>query len=175
MNMKRLSIMCIISLSVAVTGFAQGRGQGRGPAGGPPSINSGRSADHTQVDHGQGRRSEENRGPKTASETDHARRNDVSTRLSKNPQMASKLQALLPAGTNVETAAAGFKNFGQFVAAVHVSKNLGIPFDQLKTEMVTNDKSLGGAIHQLKPDLDDSAVKTETKRAETEAKTDTKK
>jgi hypothetical protein len=48
-------------------------------------------------------------------------------------------------------ASAGFRNLGQFVAAVNVSSNLGIPFDQLKTKMVTDGKSLGQAIQLLKP------------------------
>jgi hypothetical protein len=38
------------------------------------------------------------------------------------------------------------------VAAVHVSHNLGIPFDQLKAKMIGPPKeSLGKAIHALKP------------------------
>lgn len=53
--------------------------------------------------------------------------------------------------------AAGFKNQGQFVAAVHVSENLGINFTELKTLMVDKDMSLGQAIHQLKPTVDADA------------------
>ena len=39
----------------------------------------------------------------------------------------------------VETAngASGFKSQGQFIAALHVSHNLNIPFDQLKTDRMT--------------------------------------
>jgi hypothetical protein len=53
--------------------------------------------------------------------------------LDHNAQLANKLEGLLGlSGPNALIAlkadAAGFKNFGQFVAAVHVSKNLGIPF-----------------------------------------------
>ena len=59
----------------------------------------------------------------------------VSQRLTDNTKLASKLQSLLPAGTDLQQAAQGFKNLGQFVAAVHVSHNLGIPFDQLKARM----------------------------------------
>src|SRR4051794_12264930 len=78
--------------------------------------------------------------------------------LATHPQLAQRLQGLLPAGMTVDQAAAGFKNLGQFVAAVHVSKNLGIPFDQLKTQMSgPNAKSLGAAIHTLNPDADASA------------------
>jgi hypothetical protein len=76
---------------------------------------------------------------------------------------------MLPAGMTVTDAAQGFKNWGQFVAAVHVSNNLGLPFDQLKSLMtgspipvsgtpsamvapvpVTGPMSLGQAIQTLK-------------------------
>lgn len=94
----------------------------------------------------------------------------VSDKLSNNTQLAGKLQGLLPQGTNLQTAAQGFKNLGQFVAAVHVSHNLGIPFDQLKSQMVGPPKeSLGKAIHALKPDANS---KTETRTARKQAKQD---
>jgi hypothetical protein len=75
----------------------------------------------------------------------------VQQKLQKNTNLASKLTSRLPAGTDLMTAAAGFRNLGQFVAAVNVSNNLGIPFAQLKTKMVTENKSLGQAIQVLKP------------------------
>jgi hypothetical protein len=94
----------------------------------------------------------------------------VSTRLSSNTKLAGKLQSLLPPGTDLQTAASGFKNLGQFVAAVHVSHNLGIPFDQLKAKMQgPPTESLGKAIHQLKPDAN---AKAESKTAESEAHQD---
>lgn len=94
----------------------------------------------------------------------------VSTRLSSNTKLSGKLQGLLPPGTDLQTAASGFKNLGQFVAAVHVSHNLGIPFDQLKAKMQgPPTESLGKAIHQLKPDAN---AKAETKTAKAEAHQD---
>jgi hypothetical protein len=48
------------------------------------------------------------------------------------------------------TASKGFKNLGQFVAAVNVSNNLGISFTELKTRMVTDGMSLGQAIQDVK-------------------------
>lgn len=91
----------------------------------------------------------------------------ISDKLSNNTQLAGKLQSLLPPGTNLQTSAQGFKNLGQFVAAVHVSHNLGIPFDQLKSQMIGPPKeSLGKAIHALKPDAKSSSeVKTAKKQA----------
>jgi hypothetical protein len=59
-------------------------------------------------------------------------------KLAKNAKMAAKLGAKLTAlgytGTVFE-AAYGFKNFGQFNAAVNNAQNLGLSFDQLKTLM----------------------------------------
>jgi hypothetical protein len=94
----------------------------------------------------------------------------ISEKLTDNTKLAGKLQGLLPPGTNLQTAAQGFKNLGQFVAAVHVSHNLDIPFDQLKAKMIGPPKeSLGKAIDQLKPAANS---KTETRKANDQAKQD---
>jgi hypothetical protein len=74
--------------------------------------------------------------------------------------------ALLPKGMTIDQAARGFKNQGQFIAALHVSRNLGIPFADLKKDMVTNDRSLGQAIQHLRPGANST---TESERGETEA------
>jgi hypothetical protein len=75
----------------------------------------------------------------------------VQQKLAKNTNLASKLQSRLPAGTNLMEAADGFRNLGQFVAAVNVSNNLQIPFENLKTDMVTKKMSLGQSIQDLRP------------------------
>jgi hypothetical protein len=131
-----------------------------GHGGGMGSSASMHGSDHSSSTHG--------------SSGDHSgqssTQSSVSTRLSSNTKLASKLQSLLPPGTDLQTAASGFKNLGQFVAAVHVSHNLGIPFDQLKAKMQgPPTESLGKAIHELKPDAD---AKAQTKTAESEAHND---
>ena len=89
--------------------------------------------------------------------------------LAAQPKLAAKLQALIP-GTPVDIAAQGFRNFGQFVAAVHVSNNLGIPFADLKTRMTgPNPQSLGQAIHALRPSVNADA---EANFAEQQARRD---
>jgi hypothetical protein len=105
--------------------------------------------------------------------------------LTQNTQLSSKLGSLLPAGTDLQTAAGGFRNLGQFVAAVHVSHNLGIPFDQLKcTELATADacpgmtvpskgSHLGQAIQTLKPTMSSTDSKAAAKQAEKEASAET--
>jgi len=98
---------------------------------------------------------------------------DSASQLTHNPALASKLQALVPAGTNLQTAASGFKNLGHFVAAVHVAHNFNIPFDQLKAKMTgTNAESLGHAIHDLEPNLNHQTVKSDVKTSERQAKQD---
>jgi hypothetical protein len=93
----------------------------------------------------------------------------VQQKLQKNTKLASKLQSRLPEGTDVMKAAKGFRNLGQFVAAVNVSNNLGIPFNKLKAAMVDDGLSLGQAIQKLKGDAD---ADTEAKHAEQEAETE---
>ena len=56
------------------------------------------------------------------------------------------------------------------MAALHVSHNLNIPFDQLKGKMTGKPPiSLGKAIHELDPNVD---AKAETKKAQHQAKKD---
>ena len=97
----------------------------------------------------------------------------ISEKLTDNTKLASKLENLLGPNTTLamlQADAQGFKNLGQFVAAVHVSHNLGIPFDQLKAKMIgPPSESLGKAIDQLKPA---ASSKAEIKKANDQAKQD---
>jgi formiminotetrahydrofolate cyclodeaminase len=80
--------------------------------------------------------------------------------LAQNKKLSDKLTALLrqqnPPVTDLQAASQGFTALAQFVAAVHISHNLGIPFDQLKTQAQTN-RSYSKAIHVLRPDADAKA------------------
>jgi len=67
----------------------------------------------------------------------------------------------------------GFKNQGQFIAALHVSQNLGIPFKDLRRQMVRNNLSLGQAIQKVKGTTDTTAVTTAGKQADDDVKTTT--
>jgi len=101
--------------------------------------------------------------------------NPIALKLQGTP-LGHRLATLLPAGMSLDTASSGFRNQGQFVAALHVSHNLGIPFSQLKTAMLgtttTAPLSLGRAIHKLRPSANASA---EAQRAETEASAELKR
>ena len=90
----------------------------------------------------------------------------VQQKLQKNTNLADKLSTRLPKNTDLMAAAEGFKNLGQFVAAVNVSNNLGLDFTELKTRMVDDGMSLGQAIQDGKKTVD---VETEVRKAETEA------
>ncbi|HXT86412.1 MAG TPA: hypothetical protein VN745_05250 [Verrucomicrobiae bacterium] len=115
--------------------------------------------------------------------------------LTQNTQLASKLQSLVPQGTDLQAAAASFKNLGQFVAAVHVSHNLKIPFACLASDMTgtaaanfapsgttvtcpdgTGAKrmTLGGSIKALDPSVDNTEAKQDAKTAMNQAKNDMK-
>ncbi len=131
-------------------GFGHGMG-GPNSGGGPKTPGKDRDMDSSM------------RGAKTPSEL-----------LMHNTRLASKLLTLLkeqsPPITDLQGAASGFKNLGQFVAAVHVSHNLGIPFQQLKGKLVgATAESLGKAIRDIKPEVN---VKAETKKAHKQANDD---
>lgn len=98
----------------------------------------------------------------------------VANHLDSNPDLASRLQRLLPPGTSLQSAASGFQSDAQFVAALHVSRNLRIPFSELKASMSRRRgaDSLGRAIHDLRPDFRPKAVQHHVKVAERQAQTD---
>jgi hypothetical protein len=178
-TMKKLicSAVLIGSISIANMAFAQGRGAGAGPAAGPAAGGQrGPGAPPASGTTGGQARGGRGDAPRGAAGTGAGRGapNRVGTELSNHPALSAKLQTLLPSGTNVNDASAGFKNLGQFVAAVHVSKDLNIPFDQLKTKMLTDKESLGDAVHALKPDVTKDAAIAAVKKAEAQAKEDTK-
>jgi len=62
----------------------------------------------------------------------------VAEKLAKNSALRTKVETRLTAAGytgSVYQAAYGFKNQGQFIAATNVSRNLGVPFEQLKLQM----------------------------------------
>lgn len=78
-------------------------------------------------------------------------------------------------GGNLQTACQGFRNLGSCVAALHVSKNLGLSFDQLHSLMSgPNRESLGKAIQGLGgPNVTSKGqAKSAAKKANKQAKHD---
>jgi hypothetical protein len=170
---------------------ASASAQGKGPGGGAgPSINQGHAGagghDHDHDSSKTGIKTGTN--PKGDRDDDsHANwQTRFNNRMQNDPAFAKKIDALL-GGMDPKTAEMGFENRGQFIAALHVSKNLGIPFDQLKAKVTgitvgangqtTQGKpeSLGKAIHDLKPTLTSDQVKDAVKKADKQASEDTEK
>ncbi len=114
--------------------------------------------------------------------------NPVAQKLSTKSNLVQKANRVLPANTDLNLATAGFKNFGQFVAAVNVSQNLKIPFADLKLAMTgiplsgtsttgtggsttpATTLSLGQAIQKLKPEVN---ATVEAEHAQTQAAIET--
>ena len=104
-------------------------------------------------------------------------------------KLTAKFQAqgLLPANTDLKSACNTFKNLDGCVAALHVSHNLGLDFNCLKSDLTgvqtsadmsgckgtagTKAMSLGSAIRALKPEAN---AKAEAKNAEKQAHDDLK-
>ena len=97
----------------------------------------------------------------------------VANAFDRNPYLSSRVKPLLPSRTTMMDAATGFKNQRQFIAAVHLSKNLGIPFDQIKTRITgQHHMSLNDSLRDLRPEMTKSLVKEEVNKAEKQAKED---
>jgi hypothetical protein len=158
-----VAVLYLVQLkTIAQHGHGGGGGMGHAGANGQSEMNTQQSNPSN--------RSTNSGSQKSADQS--ASQKNVRDNLAQNTQLSTKMQGLLPSGTNLQQASAGFKNMGQFVSAVHVSHNLNIPFDQLKTKMTGDHSlSLGKAIHELKPDVD---AKAEAKKAEHQASQDLK-
>ena len=173
-----LTVSVLVFLSGAsATAAAQGRGGGASVGQG-----HGQGVGHDQVKTGSNPTG--NHGSHTDWQT------KISERFQNDSTFATKIKNLLGPNTTdaqLQAAMMGFKNGGQFTAAMHVSKNLGIPFDELKAKMTglstnqagqtvkTAPMSLGKAIQQLKPTLTPDQAKDAAKTAEKQASEDNDK
>jgi hypothetical protein len=116
--------------------------------------------------------------------------NPIAQKISSNHGLLPKVTGLLPKDMSLDQASLGYKNQGQFIAALHVSRNLNIPYADLKTAMTgitpivgpvpttstgtstTSSAprlSLGQAINKLKPTADST---TEATTGERQARVD---
>ena len=167
--MKKL-ITFLFSLSVVVYwSSASTYAQSKGGSSQGPSVNQGHSQGGT-------------RGQVNGHETKADWETKFNERIQNDAAFRSRIQSLLPPGTDLKLAESGFKNHGQFIAALHVSKNLDIPFDQLKAKMTgvsvnaagqtttSTPMSLGKAIHELRPNLTESQASQQAQRATRQAK-----
>lgn len=186
MKIKFALVMAALACFMALPVFAQhggssghGSGSGHGSSSGHGGSFGHESSSHGDAHSSHGEAESHDHGGKHGDDANehsgnhdssHSGHKSVSALLAQNTKLASKLQSLLPPGTDLQAASQGFKNLGQFVAAVHVSNNLGIPFDQLKAKITgPGAESLGKAIHELKPDAN---AKAALKQAEKQAHAD---
>lgn len=132
------------SLVAAPVVFA---GQGRGHA----ALPHGQAALHGKAGQPHGKAGETH-GTAGAEHGKSQSGADIASKISRNPQQKARLDAMLPSGMTLEQAASGFRNQGQFIAALEASRNQNIPFADLKAQMTGDHPlSLGQAIQKLKP------------------------
>ena len=167
--MKRnlLTLGAAFLLLTPATVLAQHGRPSSPPAGAPasPGASQGKPATPDRPATPATEKGKSNAG-KNAAVTEHGKTN--AELLTQNTKLASKIQTLT--GQDAKLACEGFKNLGQCVAAAHVSQNLGITWDTLKTKMTTGGaKSLGDAIKEINPEVN---AKAEAKKAEKQAKAD---
>ena len=171
--MKKLNALAL-ALAVGlclVPVFAQ-HGHAGGAGGGAMGMGS---------SHANGAASDHGTGSSTGS-TSAVHGKAMSDLLSENSKLSDKISSLT--GESAQQACSGFKNLGQCVAAAHVSKNLGISFACLKSDMTgtapatgttcpagtgSKSMSLGKSITTLSPKADSKAG---AKQAQSQANQD---
>jgi hypothetical protein len=142
-----------VRLVVAATAFSliaspivfAGQGRGHAPVSHGLAGQHGQAGQHGKAGEPHGKAGAEH-GTKTQSSA------DIAANISRNPKLQARLEAMLPSGMTLEQAASGFRNQGQFIAALEASKKQNIPFADLKAQMTGNPPlSLGQPIQKLKP------------------------
>jgi hypothetical protein len=170
-------------LIFAVAMFSVSLGAGRAAAQGPQGAGAGAAAASSSGGpHSLNPIKWVKKDPKPASDQLEAKA-DQDKKLTANLQA----QGVLPADSDAKSACENFRVLDECVAALHASKNIGLDFNCLKSNLTgvqtsadmstckgpAGDKaiSLVKAIHVMKPDAD---AKGEAKTAEKQAKDDLK-
>jgi hypothetical protein len=173
---KLVMVVALAMLSVSL-------GASRGSAQGPQGAGAGSaSASSSGGGHSLNPIKWVKKEPKSASD-------QLDSKDEQDKKLTANLQAqgVLPAKTNAKSACENFKALDECVAALHASKNEGLDFNCLKSNLTgvqtsadmsackgpAGDKSisLSKAIHAMKPDAD---AKGAAKTAEKQAKDDLK-
>jgi hypothetical protein len=170
-------------LAVAVAMISMSFGAGRATAQGPQGAGAGSaSSSSSSGPHSLNPIKWVKKDPKSATDQLDAK-DDQDKKLTASLQA----QGVLSANTDAKSACENFKGLDECVAALHVSKNIGLDFNCLKSNLTgvqtsadmssckgsAGDKAmtLSKAIHAMKPDAD---AKGEAKNAEKQAKDDLK-
>jgi hypothetical protein len=160
-----LMLVGALCFTAASVDAAQGRGRGStGTAGethaqGPATQGRGPKADRSR-----GPDAERPDRPEHPGKGPHANEDaTIAANIARNPELESRVKGMLPSGMTMEEAAKGFRNQGQFIAALNASKNQNIPFADLKAAMTTGEHplSLGDAVQKLRPERPASTERPE--------------
>jgi hypothetical protein len=89
-------------------------------------------------------------GERTSATTTTTGTSPLAAKIARNPEQLSRVTAMLPPDMTLEQATAGFRNQGQFIAALNASKNQGVSFVDLQKAMTVDGVSLGQAVRKLK-------------------------
>lgn len=177
---------------VATTAQAKGKpattGKPTKPTSGKPATATTTTSTSSSTSKHSGATSTSTTTTTTASGSTATPLNPIAAKIASKPNLSTKINGMLPIDPvtgvkmTLDAASMGFKNQGQFIAALHVSQNLGISFTELKSHMVTvtpgvagqpttatQTGSLGQAIQASKRTAN---VTTEVERAEAQASAD---
>ncbi len=170
----------VVAIAAMSASLCAGRAAAQGPQGAGAGAAS--ASENSKTSHTLNPIKWVKKDPKSASD-------QLEAKDEQDKKLTAKFQAqgLLPAKTDLKDACATFRALDECVAALHVSHNLGVDFNCLKSNLTgvqtsadmstcqgnAGDKamSLVKAIHALKPDAD---AKAEAKDAEKQAKADLK-
>ena len=145
MRFVTVVVAMVFALSASAAMYAQGRGGGQAKktTASAPKAKSTQGAKTTKTTRTETRVAKadaraakaETRMAKNTAKTDTTTTKAQTKAVKLNAQQQARFTAVVPAGMTVEQAAAGFKNRGQFQAAINASANHGISFEQLKSLM----------------------------------------
>ena len=128
----------------------EGRGyaaEGRGNEGKAPAENPGGNARRGGRDEAEN--DQDARGPGRGRGNSDSERGATFAKM--NPKLRARLESMLPSGMTLEQAADGFRNKGQFIAALQQSQKHDVSFADLKGQMTgDNPISLGAAMRKLR-------------------------
>ncbi|HVS88562.1 MAG TPA: hypothetical protein VHF01_10135 [Candidatus Acidoferrum sp.] len=179
--MKKLFM--VVAVATIGISFGAGRTTAQGPQGVGASVAAGSGpSQSSHSSHSLNPIKWVKKSPKPASD-------QLDARSDRDKKLTAKFQAqgLLPANTDLKSACDTFKNLDGCVAALHVSHNLGVEFNCLKSDLTgvqtsadmsgckgtagTKAMSLDSAIRALKPEAN---AKAEAKNAVKQAHDDLK-
>ena len=192
MRLSRILMLMGALALPAVPAAAQGKAIGKPAGVGKPTTTTvkgasgvngagaaakGKSADAKAGTLAKGKSADHAKGPKTTATDPTITDTDTTVseeskgrgqlplgeKIAMNETLTARLEPLL-VGTTLTTATAteGWRNQGQFVAAMNAAQREGISFEALRTEMVTNQKSLPDAIAAVKATTTTTTTTTTT-------------